>query len=84
MRVLVVNAGSSSLKLRLLAADDEVERTADVEPDPERLGEVLRQQEHRLERRVLDRGEVQLLLGTLDLGDLGLDDGHVGDQGELR
>ncbi|MEU4443300.1 acetate/propionate family kinase [Actinosynnema sp. NPDC050801] len=41
MRVLVVNAGSSSLKLRLLAADDEVERTADVEPDPTRLGEVL-------------------------------------------
>lgn len=41
MRVLVVNAGSSSLKLRLLAADDEVERTADVEPDPARLGEVL-------------------------------------------
>lgn len=41
MRVLVVNAGSSSLKLRLLAADDEVERTADVEPDAARLGEVL-------------------------------------------
>ncbi|MBB5801639.1 acetate kinase [Saccharothrix ecbatanensis] len=41
MRVLVVNAGSSSLKLRLLAADDEVERTADVEPDPARLGDVL-------------------------------------------
>ncbi|MFD0200678.1 MULTISPECIES: acetate/propionate family kinase [Saccharothrix] len=41
MRVLVVNAGSSSLKLRLLAADDEVERTADVEPEPERLGDVL-------------------------------------------
>ncbi|MFE2755147.1 acetate/propionate family kinase [Actinosynnema sp. NPDC059335] len=41
MRVLVVNAGSSSLKLRLLAADDRVERTADVEPDPARLGEVL-------------------------------------------
>ncbi|WP_367138462.1 acetate/propionate family kinase [Saccharothrix sp. HUAS TT1] len=41
MRVLVVNAGSSSLKLRLLAADDGVERTADVEPDPARLGEVL-------------------------------------------
>ncbi|TQM79073.1 acetate kinase [Saccharothrix saharensis] len=41
MRVLVVNAGSSSLKLRLLAADDEVERTADVEPDPDRLGDVL-------------------------------------------
>lgn len=41
MRVLVVNAGSSSLKLRLLAADDEVERTADVEPDPERLADVL-------------------------------------------
>ncbi|MER5266292.1 acetate/propionate family kinase [Actinosynnema sp. NPDC002837] len=41
MRVLVVNAGSSSLKLRLLAADDEVDRTADVEPDPERLADVL-------------------------------------------
>lgn len=41
MRVLVVNAGSSSLKLRLLAPDDEVERTADVEPDPARLGDVL-------------------------------------------
>jgi acetate kinase len=41
VRVLVVNAGSSSLKLRLLASDDEVERTADVEPDPERLGDVL-------------------------------------------
>lgn len=37
----MVNAGSSSLKLRLLAADDEVERTADVEPDPARLGDVL-------------------------------------------
>ncbi|MFR9803952.1 acetate/propionate family kinase [Pseudonocardia sp. RS010] len=32
MRVLVVNAGSSSLKLRLLGPDDEVERTADTEP----------------------------------------------------
>lgn len=41
MRVLVVNAGSSSLKLRLLSADDEVERTADVEPDPARLEDVL-------------------------------------------
>ncbi|MCE7001160.1 acetate/propionate family kinase [Saccharothrix sp. S26] len=41
MRVLVVNAGSSSLKLRLLSADDEVERSADVEPDPDRLGDVL-------------------------------------------
>ncbi|MEU4744301.1 acetate/propionate family kinase, partial [Actinosynnema sp. NPDC023658] len=41
MRVLVVNAGSSSLKLRLLGPDDAVERTADVEPDPARLGEVL-------------------------------------------
>ncbi|ONI80326.1 acetate kinase [Saccharothrix sp. ALI-22-I] len=38
MRILVVNAGSSSLKLRLLAADDTVERTADVEPDVEQLG----------------------------------------------
>ncbi|MFI9009083.1 acetate/propionate family kinase [Actinosynnema sp. NPDC053489] len=41
MRVLVVNAGSSSLKLRLLDADDRVERTADVEPDAGRLGDVL-------------------------------------------
>ncbi|WP_158850884.1 acetate/propionate family kinase [Saccharothrix deserti] len=41
MRVLIVNAGSSSLKLRLLAADDEVERTADVEPDAAQLGDVL-------------------------------------------
>ncbi|MGD9527851.1 acetate/propionate family kinase [Pseudonocardia sp.] len=32
MRVLVVNAGSSSLKVRLLGRDDEVEETADVEP----------------------------------------------------
>ncbi|MBN9112465.1 MAG: acetate/propionate family kinase [Pseudonocardia sp.] len=32
MRVLVVNAGSSSLKLRLLGPDDEVERTADIGP----------------------------------------------------
>ncbi|KOX20646.1 acetate kinase [Saccharothrix sp. NRRL B-16348] len=38
---MVVNAGSSSLKLRLLSADDEVERTADVEPDPARLEDVL-------------------------------------------
>lgn len=30
MRVLVVNAGSSSLKLRLLGADDVVERSADL------------------------------------------------------
>ena len=35
MRVLVVNAGSSSLKLRLLAGDDAVERTADVELGPD-------------------------------------------------
>ena len=32
MRVLVVNAGSSSLKLRLLGQDDTVEQTADAEP----------------------------------------------------
>jgi acetate kinase len=32
MRVLVVNAGSSSLKLRLLGGDDAVEQTADTEP----------------------------------------------------
>ncbi|MGE3287148.1 MAG: acetate/propionate family kinase [Pseudonocardia sp.] len=35
MRVLVVNAGSSSLKLRLLGPDDDVERTADAEPGAE-------------------------------------------------
>ncbi|MCF7548634.1 acetate/propionate family kinase [Pseudonocardia sp. WMMC193] len=35
MRVLVVNAGSSSLKLRLLGPTDEVEHTADIEPDIE-------------------------------------------------
>ncbi len=35
MRVLVVNAGSSSLKLRLLASDDTVEETADVEIGPD-------------------------------------------------
>ena len=33
VRVLVVNAGSSSLKLRLLGGDDAVEQTADVEAD---------------------------------------------------
>ncbi|WP_018685139.1 acetate/propionate family kinase [Actinokineospora enzanensis] len=32
MRVLVVNAGSSSLRLRLLGPDDTVERTADIGP----------------------------------------------------
>jgi len=32
MRVLVVNAGSSSLKLRLLGGDDAVEQTADTDP----------------------------------------------------
>jgi acetate kinase len=40
MRVLVVNAGSSSLKLRLLD-DDEVERSADAEPGAD-LAELLR------------------------------------------
>jgi acetate kinase len=35
VRVLVVNAGSSSLKLRLLAGDDTVEQTADVEVGPD-------------------------------------------------
>ncbi len=44
MRVLVVNAGSSSLKLRLLDEHDTVEQSADLpaEPEPGRLGEVLR------------------------------------------
>jgi acetate kinase len=41
MRVLVVNAGSSSLKLRLLGPDDEVEQTADVEPGAD-LDEIVR------------------------------------------
>ncbi|MGM1060809.1 acetate/propionate family kinase [Saccharothrix sp. Mg75] len=41
MRVLVVNAGSSSLKLRLLGPGDEVERTADVPPDASRLAAAL-------------------------------------------
>lgn len=35
MRVLVVNAGSSSLKLRLLDTADEVERSSDLEVGPE-------------------------------------------------
>jgi acetate kinase len=39
VRVLVVNAGSSSLKLRLLAGDDTVERTADVELGPDGVAE---------------------------------------------
>ena len=34
-RVLVVNAGSSSLKLRLLGGDDTVEQAADVEAGPD-------------------------------------------------
>lgn len=39
MRVLVVNAGSSSLKLRVLDHDDAILATADLEPDDEgRLG----------------------------------------------
>lgn len=47
MRVLVVNAGSSSLKLRLLDADDHVERSADLPAgsdgfDESALGETLR------------------------------------------
>lgn len=41
MRVLVVNAGSSSLKLRLLGPADEVERSADTDPGAE-LESVLR------------------------------------------
>lgn len=41
MRVLVVNAGSSGLKLRLLAGDDTVERTADATPGDD-VAEVLR------------------------------------------
>jgi acetate kinase len=41
MRVLVVNAGSSSLKLRLLGDDDTVERTADAEPGGD-LADILR------------------------------------------
>jgi acetate kinase len=47
VRVLVVNAGSSSLKLRLLDADDQVERSADLAAgsdgfDEAALGEALR------------------------------------------
>jgi acetate kinase len=44
MRVLVVNAGSSSLKLRLLDEHDTVEQRADLpaEPGSTRLGEALR------------------------------------------
>ncbi|MCE3553160.1 acetate/propionate family kinase [Pseudonocardia sp. RS11V-5] len=41
MRVLTVNAGSSSLKLRLLGPNDEVERSTDAEPGVD-LEEVLR------------------------------------------
>jgi acetate kinase len=46
VRVLVVNAGSSSLKLRLLGADDTVEQSADLPAGPDgldvtRLGQVL-------------------------------------------
>ncbi len=37
MRVLVVNAGSSSLKLRLLDAHDTIERSADLPADPDGL-----------------------------------------------
>ncbi len=47
MRVLVVNAGSSSLKLRMLDAHDTVEQSADLPAgtdgfDTSRLGEILR------------------------------------------
>ncbi|MDU0294351.1 acetate/propionate family kinase, partial [Saccharothrix longispora] len=42
MRVLVVNAGSSSLKLRLLGPGDEVERAADVPPAAAGAADVLR------------------------------------------
>jgi acetate kinase len=47
VRVLVVNAGSSSLKLRLLSADDTVEQTSDLPAGPDgldvdRLAQVLR------------------------------------------
>ena len=35
MRVLVVNAGSSSLKLRLLSATDAIERSADLPAGPD-------------------------------------------------
>ncbi|WP_103382775.1 acetate/propionate family kinase [Pseudonocardia dioxanivorans] len=38
MRVLVVNAGSSSVKLRLLGPDDDVEQSADTEPGAELEG----------------------------------------------
>ena len=46
MRVLVVNAGSSSLKLRLLGADDTVEQSSDLPAGPDgfdtgRLAEIL-------------------------------------------
>lgn len=41
MRVLVVNAGSSSLKLRLLDADDTVLHTADVPADADGFDEAL-------------------------------------------
>lgn len=41
MRVLVVNAGSSSLKLRLLGPDDDVERSADAAPGAD-LDELVR------------------------------------------
>jgi len=41
VRVLVVNAGSSSLKLRLLGPDDTVEHTADADPS-DGLGVTLR------------------------------------------
>jgi acetate kinase len=47
VQVLVVNAGSSSLKLRLLSADDTVEQKSDLPAGPDgldvdRLGQVLR------------------------------------------
>jgi acetate kinase len=47
MRVLVVNAGSSSVKLRLLDADDAIEHSADLCAGPdgfdaEQLADVLR------------------------------------------
>jgi acetate kinase len=47
MRVLVVNAGSSSLKLRLLDSQDTIEHSADLPAGPEgldtsRLADVLR------------------------------------------
>jgi acetate kinase len=41
MRILVVNAGSASVKLRVLEGDDQLVATSDLGPPDVRLGEQL-------------------------------------------